>query len=902
MKRLPLFLLAAAWFAWTAEGGVTAGFSARDGITIKSGDRILSSGALFQVASPNWETRYFRLGMPNTIIDRTPDGGTMKCGSSSLDLKELSARVSGDSVTVTLRAEYSGKTPALYEFMPFRIPGGLTASAKYAAETAKGKKRSGDVPRHLELRGLVRISFILPAGTLTVETLDGKPFSLLDKRVKRYGNHPPQFIVMQSDRDLAPGSSIASRMKLTFVPAPESEAERVAPVSAPSVTAERRIGVPRFPLLPTPKVIKYDGGAGFTPGPSTTAVVKGGDGEGRLLRHIGRILGPLGFRAKAGDAPPAHGLFIDIGKGIPGQPDGYSLTVMPGAIRIEAAAERGAFYALQTLRGIERQGKFPAVTVKDWPDFQFRGLHTKSNSGTIHLFPQVLERVAAPLKLNAFVLECQYVRWDSLGGARHPRGMSKEEFVKLAAVAHENYIDFIPLQQTLSHNQWLFANGRNRELAEDPEAPLPYNYNVSDPRVYEILEKVFDEVLAASKSPYLHIGHDELNDWGRARFPHRPENVKLGAKELLRRDVMWHVDYARKNNVKLMLWHDVLVSKKEDPKITVGGAIGGTEQLRKTLPRDLVICVWSYKPRKEYRDVDLFLADGYQVIGCTWEHTPGNDRGNIGCFSRYVLDRPGMLGMLETTWSHFGTETMLNTHFYQVSAYVTAGAFFWNVRAGLDGNSPENTLLELLERPAAPKNETVASIPVAADTLLPQEFFDFDRLPEKLVTADGIVFPLAKAGLRTAALTGTPGQKFEVPLRNVKCDRLYLLGTLLESPSAHGLQLAKVRAVYADGGAEEFYLRSNTAVESFKSAPHFTDPDGRTSTVLYELNTPDAPYGYANRKSRSAKWPEEKPRRHLAPIVWNNPHPERPLAALEFSEFNPEYRWYLLALAAGTDQ
>ena len=410
----------------------------------------------------------------------------------------------------------------------------------------------------------------------------------------------------------------------------------------------------------------------------------------------------------------------------------------------------------------------------------------------------------------------------------------------------------------------------------------------------------FDELIAASGTPYLHIGHDELDDWGKARFPHRPENVKLGARELFRRDVMWHHDYAKRKNVKLMLWHDALLAKNE-PGARVAGAIGGTETLRRELPRDLVICVWCYRNHKKFRDVDYFLEAGYPVIGCTWEYRPGTDRGNIGRFTRYCLGKPGVLGMLETTWSHFGTETMLNTHFFQATACVTAATNFWNNKSGLNRKSAETIFVDLFDFVLRPYKMRFTSIPFAGNTILDDLPFEFDMLPSVMTSRGGIRFPIMKAGAHTAALRGSPGEKLAIDLGGIRCNELYLLATLLEEPAARGVKLGRAAVEYADGSREEFFLRSPAATPSFQSAPHFTDPDGKTSLELHEIFTPDAETGYANRDLVCVYWRGGfKTRRKLPPTVWRNPHPDKPLRKLVLSEFNAIYPWYLLGLAAGT--
>ena len=907
MKHVHIMLAALSVLAAAeTRAEIRTSLSARYGATLMYKERMLSRAMRFQVASPDWKTRHVRAGDARfrRVVTRT--GGSFSGETPEVRLNFINIKCTGNSVAMALDAEYRGEKPAIYEFMPFAIPAAMFRNGAVRVEmppnvAGSGTTKLAETDKFNPGEVVKAVFSAAGVGSITVESSDGRPFRILDRRLNRYGSDPEEFIIMRSGK-LAPGAKMTAAFNLTFEPAAAHDIEKISTPPAPVVTAERTFAESRFPLLPQPKCIKVASEQSFIAKRGTVAVVKGGDGEGRLLRHARRILGAYGIEVRAGDAPPEHGVFIEVGEGIPESPEGYLLRITPKGVTIRSATERGAFYGLQTLRVARgKEGPFRALEIRDWPDFKFRGLHTKSNSGTFQLYSQILEKVAAPLKLNAFMLECQYVRWDTLGGAKHPRGMSKEDFVRLARVAHENYIDFIPLQQTLSHNQWLFANGRNLELAEDPDANgVPYNYNPSDPRVYQLLEKVFDELIAASGTPYLHIGHDEIDDWGRVRFPHRPENVKLGAKELFRRDVMWHHDYAKRKNVKLMLWHDALLAKSE-PGTAVAGAIGGTETLRKELPRDLVICVWSYRPRNKYREIDYFLKDGYPVIGCTWEHTPGSDRGNIGRFTRYCLDKPGVLGMLETTWSHFGTETMLNSHFFQATACVTAAANFWNSKAGLNRKSAEKVFVDLMGFVSQPYKMRFTSIPFAGNTVLDDQPFGFDNLAPVMNSRGGIRFPIMKAGAHTAALTGRAGEKLTIDLGGIRCDELYLLGTLLEEPVARGVKLGRVSVEYADGGSAEFFLRSPAATPSFQGAPHFTDPDGKTSQELHEIFTPDAETGYANRASVCMNWRDGFKRNYkLQPTVWKNPQPDKPLRKLVLSEFNSIYPWYLLGLAAGS--
>ena len=56
--------------------------------------------------------------------------------------------------------------------------------------------------------------------------------------------------------------------------------------------------------------------------------------------------------------------------------EGYNLTVSKQGVNIQASSAAGAFYGLQTLAQLVRNGKkLPVTTIKDEPRFPYRGLH-----------------------------------------------------------------------------------------------------------------------------------------------------------------------------------------------------------------------------------------------------------------------------------------------------------------------------------------------------------------------------------------------------------------------------------------------------------------------------------------------------------------------------------------------
>lgn len=73
-------------------------------------------------------------------------------------------------------------------------------------------------------------------------------------------------------------------------------------------------------------------------------------------------------------------LSIDFGAraaektGVKNTEGAYCLSIDEKGVRITGHDERGAFYALQTLRQVLESGRLPYMTVFDWPDLKYRGV------------------------------------------------------------------------------------------------------------------------------------------------------------------------------------------------------------------------------------------------------------------------------------------------------------------------------------------------------------------------------------------------------------------------------------------------------------------------------------------------------------------------------------------------
>ena len=129
-----LFVLASA----EARAEIRASLAARHGAMLKYKERILSLAMRFQVASPDWKTRYMRLDDARFRRVVNPGGGAFSGETPAVRIKDLSVKCAENSVAIKLDAEYTGKKPAIYEFMPFTIPAAMFRCGSVRVEMPSG--------------------------------------------------------------------------------------------------------------------------------------------------------------------------------------------------------------------------------------------------------------------------------------------------------------------------------------------------------------------------------------------------------------------------------------------------------------------------------------------------------------------------------------------------------------------------------------------------------------------------------------------------------------------------------------------------------------------------------------------------------------------------------------------
>ena len=312
--------------------------------------------------------------------------------------------------------------------------------------------------------------------------------------------------------------------------------------------------------------------------------------------------------------------------------EGYRLSVTLKDVTVEAADTRGFIMGAESLLKLIKDQKLPTVTVEDAPFAPFRGVHLLVPSrAQLPFAKRLIRNVISPLGYNVVILELAGLgmRFDShpkiaetveaaieksrrgeMPTFPHGEGIGDGRAVEKAVL--KEFVDYIrsfgievvPEVQSLGHVQ--FMTYTYPEIAEiDPERAAevdvrladalpaqvyPHCYCPSNPRSYEILFDLLDEVIELfAPLKYVHIGHDEVYQIGVC-----PICQKTPPEELFYRDVMKIYDYLAARGIKTMMWADML---QPVTKYKTWGAAS-------RLPRDIVMLdfIWYFHLDKDIEE------------------------------------------------------------------------------------------------------------------------------------------------------------------------------------------------------------------------------------------------------------------------------------------------------------
>jgi hexosaminidase len=353
------------------------------------------------------------------------------------------------------------------------------------------------------------------------------------------------------------------------------------PAATPTMTAAAHA------IVPAPVSVKPGTGDPFTLTNTTTILVRGADAQvvavaNQLARMVRIVEAPVPPAVETGVDAPRDGS-IHLSLGAPADrvgAEGYELSVTATQVALSASTPAGLFHGIQTLRHLmpasveyeaprRRTLRIPPIQVLDKPRFAWRGsmLDVARHFFGVDEVKRYIDLIAL-LKMNRLHLHLsddqgwrvEIKSWPNLakhGGSTEVGGgpggfYTQEQFADIVAYAADRFITIVPEIDMPSHINAAMAS--YPELNCDGVAPPLYTgievgfsaMCVDKEVTYTFIDDVVREIAAIARSPYFHVGGDEVKKLTAAQYKQFIERaqsiVRKHGLQMVGWDEIAHVD------------------------------------------------------------------------------------------------------------------------------------------------------------------------------------------------------------------------------------------------------------------------------------------------------------------------------------------------------------------------
>lgn len=348
--------------------------------------------------------------------------------------------------------------------------------------------------------------------------------------------------------------------------------------------------------------------------------------------------------------------------------EAYILDINQNHIVISAKNPKGLFYGSQSLIQLAEHNKgiLPIGKIIDWPDLKYRGISDDISRGqvsTLENFKRILSFLARH-KMNTYMPYIEdMIEFDAFPSIGKNRGaLTKKEIKEIVEFADQNFIEVIPIFQTLGHFENILSQKEFIKFADFPGAA---SLDVTNNETYEFLETLLKEVFELFPSQYFHIGADESYDVGFGNSRKLVDETDIASVHAGHYKKVY--DICSRNNKKVMMYGDIILSH---PKIL------------EEIPKDIVIVDWQYFPRFDYPSAKTFEEAGFEYIvsPSVWNFNAAFPENffavpNIQLFTKAGIDN-NSIGMINSCWGDYGSETFKKLNLY---GYAWSAQCSWNI-------------------------------------------------------------------------------------------------------------------------------------------------------------------------------------------------------------------------------
>lgn len=390
---------------------------------------------------------------------------------------------------------------------------------------------------------------------------------------------------------------------------------------------------------------------------------------------------PEAVKSKVGD------VFSDDG-------ESYAVEIKEDEINLFSPTHRGLIYAVSTLKQLIESGNICKMLLFDYPDKKVRGYrvfipgrenfddfkrmvdmlvyykynaimievggameykrHPEINAEWIEFCREVHKspNEAKRIQKETYSWKKNSIHADNGGGSF----ITQDELRGLVAYCRERGLEVIPEVPTLSHCDYIVR--AHRELNERTEDTYPDTYCPSNPKTYELVFDILDEVCDVFNPRYINIGHDELYTLGKCPLCKGKNPVDLYVGDIVRIS-----GYLKGKGVKTIIWAEKLFDNLwfKGPGDELHG-YGGTGDAAWDIPRlaecagevpkDVILLHWywslcSGEAEKKLLDMGYNMVFGnLQALSlkdyrARSRNIPGGFVSNWGSFEEQYMQRNG---------------------------------------------------------------------------------------------------------------------------------------------------------------------------------------------------------------------------------------------------------------------
>jgi len=428
-------------------------------------------------------------------------------------------------------------------------------------------------------------------------------------------------------------------------------------------------------------------------------------GVTRFLRRLdGRtgIFFEQGFIAKLNEVPTAE-LQINCTKGGKVglyEDESYHLDIKPNQITINATSDLGALHGLETLLQMLQNNSnsfyFPVSKISDFPRFTWRGLMIDASRHfqPVDVIKRNIDGLAA-MKMNVFHWHLVDDQGWRIEMKKHPKlidlasdGLyyTQEEIKNIVKYADERGILIVPEIDVPGHGSAILTaypeigskvitlTGGTSEKNIQGTAITTYGIernagifsptlDPSNPKTYQLLSEIFDEVCPLFPGAYFHIGGDENEgkDWDanpKIQAFKKKNNLATN-HELQTYFTMQLVPMLKKHGKQLMGWEEIL-TKNMSKEAIIHSWRGANEGV--AAGQSLVDAV-----KKGYKTV---LSNGYYIdlmysVASHYLNDPMPKGADLT-----ADEKARILGGEATMWTELVTSTTIDSRLWPRTAAI----------------------------------------------------------------------------------------------------------------------------------------------------------------------------------------------------------------------------------------